>query len=252
VAVDGPLGPGVQLVVGMAKPLALDVVEERLGYRFQDRELLRRALTHASALDNDGDHRQTYQRLEFVGDRVLGLTIAEMLFAAFPDAAEGELARRLNHLVRQETCAAVALEADLGKAMLIGEGEAQSGGRKKRPLLADVCEAVIAALYLDGGFDVARRFIEKHWRERLHSKDAPRRDAKTMLQEWAQGRGLEPPTYAIADRSGPDHEPVFLVEVSVAGFEGMTAKGRSRRQGEQAAAAAFLVREGVWSENEND
>ncbi len=248
---DGALEPDFQYTVMMAKSVNLETVEEKIGYRFQNRSLLERALTHASALENTGDQGETYQRLEFLGDRVLGLVIAEMLYATFPDAAEGELARRFNQLVKQETCAGVALEVDLGAAMRVGEGEAQSGGRRKRPLLADICESVIAALYLDGGFLAAQRFIEDHWSERMRTWSGPLRDAKTTLQEWAQARGLEPPHYEIAERSGPDHAPEFTVRVEVTGFAAANGRGGSRRQGEQAAATAFLQREGVWETGED-
>lgn len=251
-AVDRALGPDFQHAVTKVKSINAETVESRIGYRFQDRSILVRALTHASALENTDDHGDTYQRLEFLGDRVLGLVIAEMLYAAFPEAPEGELARRFNQLVKQETCAGVALEVDLGHAMIVGEGEAQSGGRRKRPLLADICESVIAALYLDGGYPVARRFIEEHWAERMRSWTGPLRDAKTTLQEWSQARGLEPPHYEIAERTGPDHAPEFTVRVEVIGFAAASGRGGSRRQGEQAAATAFLQREGVWKEKADD
>lgn len=222
-------------------------LEKRLGHAFTDRKVLDIALTHASAVGSGG---QTYQRLEFLGDRVLGLAVAEMLLEQFPKATEGELARRFTALVRNETCAAVALELGLGKAMRLGSGEAQSGGRKKAAILGDVCEAVIGALHLDGGIDVSRRFVETHWRPRMVEWTGPLRDAKTMLQEWAQGKGFGTPGYEIVDRSGPDHAPRFVVEVRAPGLTPASGKGGNRREAEQDAATAMLRREGAWTDDE--
>jgi ribonuclease-3 len=224
---------------------ALPALERRIGYQFKDRELIRTALTHASAGVGAG---ASYQRLEFLGDRVLALIVAEMLLAAFPEAPEGELAQRLTRLVRNESCAEVAESLDFGSAIRLGEGERSSGGRKKAAILGDVCEAVIGALHLDGGIDAARSFIEANWRERMLHWRGPLRDAKTTLQEWAQGRGLPMPVYAIVGRSGPDHAPRFEVAVVVEGVSDSRGEGRSRREAEQAAAAAMLLREGVWEE----
>jgi ribonuclease-3 len=223
-------------------------LERRVGYEFADRSLLKRALTHSSAASKRGGG--SYQQLEFLGDRVLALAIADMLLAAFPKASEGELARRLTALVRNETCVAVARELELGEATQLGGGEAQSGGRTKAAILGDVCEALIGALYLDGGAEPARRFIEKHWRSRMLDGDAARPDAKTTLQEWAQGRGLLTPTYAIVKRSGPEHAPRFTSEVKVEGVNPATGEGGSRREAEQQAAAALLHRQGIWKHEE--
>jgi ribonuclease-3 len=225
---------------GDAAVLAL---EGRLGHEFSDRALLLTALTHASAASSAAG---SYQRLEFLGDRVLALAISGMLLAAFPLASEGELAQRLTNLVRNEACADVALALDLGEAIRLGGGEAQSGGRRKAAILGDVCEAVIGALYLDGGLDVAARFIAENWRERMLSAKTIVRDAKTTLQEWAQGRGLPAPSYRIIGRSGPDHAPRFEVEVSIDKEGESRGEGRTRREAEQNAAAAVLAREGVW------
>ncbi|MFO1184234.1 MAG: ribonuclease III [Bauldia sp.] len=209
---------------------------------------MRQALTHSSAAAESGlKPGANYQRLEFLGDRVLALVVADMLVSAFPGAAEGELARRLTALVRNETCAEVARQIDLGAAIRLGGGEVQSGGRSKAAILGDVCEALIGALYLDGGLSVARGFIETWWRPRMHAADAPLRDAKTTLQEWAQGRGLAAPSYAIVERSGPEHAPRFVVEAMVAGLAPARGEGGSRRVAEQAAATLILNREGVWS-----
>ena len=222
----------------------LTALEDRLGHRFADRTLLVTALTHASARKATA----SYQRLEFLGDRVLGLAIAEMLLAAFPGAAEGELAQRFTALVRNEVCADVARALDLGPAIRLGSGEAQSGGRTKAAILGDVCEAVIGALYLDGGLDAATALIALHWRERMETWQGLMRDAKTILQEWAQGRGFPTPTYRIVDRRGPDHAPRFEVEVMVDSLGPARGEGRTRRDAEQEAATAVLVRERVWTD----
>lgn len=227
---------------------AVAALERRIGHEFVNRELLLTALTHASAVgDFTAPVRASYQRLEFLGDRVLALVVAEMLLEAFPRAPEGELAQRLTGMVRNETCADVALALDLGQAIRLGGGEAQSGGRRKKAILGDVCEAVIGALHLDGGIDAARRFIAANWRQRMLNWHGPLRDAKTTLQEWAQARGLPTPSYKIFDRSGPDHAPVFSVEVAVDNVEPARGEGRSRREAEQNAATTLLRREGVWS-----
>jgi len=234
----------------MKPPLALDVVEERLGHRFADRDLLVRALTHTSAVHAAGD---SYQRLEFLGDRVLGVTVAGMVYRAFPAAEEGELARRLNALVKRETCAEVARELGLGAAVRLGSGEAQSGGRSKAAILADVMEAVIAAIHLDAGFDTARDFVERLWTGRMRTARGPLRDAKTTLQEWLQGRGLAAPSYRLVERTGPDHDPLFVIAVDIVGpVEGLTGEGRSKREAEQNAAARVLVREGIWKDESDD
>lgn len=232
----------------MARRRTDSALEERIGYRFRDASLLDRALTHASATLSDGTPAQNYQRLEFLGDRVLGLTVATMLHKAFPQAEEGELARRLNQLVKRETCAEVAAELDIGPAIRVGEGEAQTGGRKKTAILADVCEALLAAIYLDGGYDEASVFVDRFWRERMVDFTGRLRDAKTTLQEWAQGMGLPPPAYEVAARGGPDHAPVFTVTVKVEGYAPATGKGSSKRIAEQNAAEAALIREGQWTE----
>lgn len=230
---------------------AIAALERRIGHAFANRELLLTALTHASAVGEfTAPVRASYQRLEFLGDRVLALVVAEMLLEAFPRAVEGELAQRLTGLVRNETCAEVALELDLGQAIRLGGGEAQSGGRQKAAILGDVCEAVIGAIHLDGGIDTARRFIASQWRERMLNWRGPLRDAKTTLQEWAQARGLPTPVYRIVERTGPDHAPVFSVEVSVDKDPPAQGEGRSRRDAEQNAAAALLRRRGVWSEHQ--
>jgi len=211
--------------------------EKSLGYRFKDRAPLDHALTHRSVEASGG---ADYERLEFLGDRVLGLVVTEMLMTAFPTEREGALAKRLAALVRQETLAAVARDIGLGSHIRLSRGEADGGGRENEAILADVCEAVIAAIYHDGGLDAARDFIERHWRDRLQSVTAPPQDAKTTLQEWAQGRGLALPSYIITAREGPDHAPVFTVQVLLADGQAAEGRGPSKRVAEQAAARKLL------------
>lgn len=226
---------------------ALAALQDRLGYHFAEPTHLVEALTHNSAVVEFGlDRHTSYQRLEFLGDRVLALVIADMLTHQFSRASEGELARRLTGLVRNETCADVAIELDIGSAMRLGEGEARSGGRNKAAILGDICEAIIGAVYADGGLDPARALIERHWHGRMVNWATPLRDAKSTLQEWAQGRGLPPPTYIVADRSGPHHAPRFVVEVGLRGLQAARGEGTSKREGEQSAATQMLVREGIW------
>ena len=220
----------------------LEALEGRLQYRFRDRAGLLRALTHRSAVPGDQVAHESYQRHEFLGDRVLALVVAEMLFTSYPREEEGDLARRLNQLVRRETCAEVATDLDLGSALRLGTGERQSGGRRKEAILGDVAEAVIAAIYLDGGFDVARDFVLRNWKPRMDNLTGPLRDPKTLLQEWAQGRGQGLPAYAIVDRSGPDHAPMFRVVVTIDGEAAGEGQGKSKRDAEQAAAAEALAK----------
>lgn len=227
-------------------PTSLDEIETRIGHRFADRGLLALALTHTSAIQVPSE---SYQRLEFLGDRVLALTVAGMVYRSFPKADEGELARRLNALVKRETCAEVASQLGLGDAVRLGSGEAQSGGRKKAAILGDIAEAVIAAVYLDAGFEVARDFVERLWHDRMMSATGPLRDAKTTLQEWLQGKGLAAPVYRQVARSGPDHDPIFTIAVDIVGCDGANGAGRSKREAEQNAATRVLVREGLWKEN---
>jgi ribonuclease III len=240
---DGALGTAVQASVNDQDGAAA-ALEQRIGYTFGNRDLLATALTHSSAVI---DAMASYQRLEFLGDRVLALVISEMLIEAFPRAAEGELAQRLTALVRNEACAEVARALDLGEAIRLGGGEAQSGGRRKAAILGDACEAVIGAIYLDGGLEPARRFVVDNWRAKMVAATRIVRDAKTTLQEWAQGKGLAAPSYVIVGRSGPDHAPRFEVEVNVTGLPPRRGQGRTRREAEQESAAAALIGEGIWN-----
>ncbi|MGD9740037.1 MAG: ribonuclease III [Bauldia sp.] len=226
---------------------ALEALQDRLGYRFADPGHLIEALTHNSAVVEFGlDRHTSYQRLEFLGDRVLALVVADMLTRKFERASEGELARRLTGLVRNETCADVAIALDIGSAVRLGGGEARSGGRNKAAILGDVCEAVIGAVYVDGGLAPAQALVERQWRPRMENWSTPLRDAKSTLQEWAQGRGLPPPSYSVLDRSGPHHAPRFVVEVALRDLDAARGEGTSKREGEQNAAAEMLVREGIW------
>jgi ribonuclease-3 len=211
----------------------------RLGHEFRNPDLLVQAVTHASI---SSPTRPDNQRLEFLGDRVLGLVMAEALLQADPAAAEGLLAPRYNALVRKETCADVAREVGLGEVLKLGRSEMMSGGRRKEALLGDAMEAVIAAVYLDGGFGAAQRAVLGLWSGRIAAVEADSRDAKTALQEWAQARGLAPPAYGELGREGPDHQPLFTVEVSLETGAAEVAQAGTKRQAEQAAAKALLAR----------
>jgi ribonuclease III len=219
-------------------------LEERIGYSFAQASLLDSALTHISALSGKS-RSDSYQRLEFLGDHVLGLVVSDMLFRAFPKADEGELSRRLADLVRRETCADVARSVDLGAAIKLGASEANAGGRRRLAILADVCEALIGAVFLDGGYAAAAALIERLWDQRMRAPARPLRDPKTVLQEWAQARGLPTPSYREVARTGPHHDPEFRISVALPSLEPAEGIGRSKRAAEQAAAAALLAREGV-------
>jgi ribonuclease-3 len=210
----------------------------RLGHSFARPELLVRALTHSSLASGT---RPDNQRLEFLGDRVLGLVMAEALLKADESATEGQLAPRFNALVRRETCAAVAIEIGLGDVLKLGRSEMMSGGRRKEALLADGMEAVIAAVYRDAGFEVARAMILRLWGARIDMVKPDARDAKTALQEWAQARGQHPPQYVEIAREGPDHAPVFTIAARLETGEEAQATAGAKRQAEQAAARALLM-----------
>ncbi|MBI2712866.1 MAG: ribonuclease III [Rhizobiales bacterium] len=221
-------------------------LEDRIGFKFADKALLERALTHISALSGGPQKRaDSYQRLEFLGDHVLGLVISDMLYRAFPKANEGELSRRLADLVRKETCAEVAKAMDLGPALKLGNSESHAGGRLRSTILADVCEALVGGVFIDGGYAAAETLIAKFWKERMLKPLRPLRDPKTMLQEWAQGRGLPTPAYRELARTGPHHDPEFRVAVVLPDRPPAEGLGSSKRAAEQAAAAAMLTRVGV-------
>jgi ribonuclease-3 len=234
----------------MTATAAIAAFEDRIGHRFKDRGLLTTALTHSSAVAAGiCTAKGTYERFEFLGDRVLGLIVAEMLLEAFPDAAEGELSPRLARLVRKETCAEVAMEIGLGEVLIAGGGREQKKALQTRNVLGDACEGVLGAIFLDDGIEAARRFVERYWRGRMLTLRGPKQDAKTALQEWAQRLGKGTPIYTLVERRGPDHASTFAVSVDVADAAPAIGEGRSRRDAEQAAAAAVLLREGVWKEN---
>ncbi|MBK9082797.1 MAG: ribonuclease III [Rhizobiales bacterium] len=217
-------------------------LEARIGHVFADRDLIDHALTHVSAATG----KRNYQRLEFLGDRVLGLAVADLLHRTFPAAREGELSRRLAELVRRETCVEVALDWEVGAFIRLGPGEKQSGGAGKAAILGDVAESIIGAVFLDAGWEAARGLVERFWGPRV--AHLPRRlaDPKTELQEWAQARGLPPPTYRQAARSGPEHAPVFVLAVEVRGFVPCEGPAESSKKlAAQAAATAFLTRERI-------
>uniref|UniRef100_UPI003B52EBCA ribonuclease III n=1 Tax=Roseovarius indicus TaxID=540747 RepID=UPI003B52EBCA len=217
----------------------LKAFEGRLGHKFAEPELLVRAVTHSSM---SSPNRDDNQRLEFLGDRVLGLVMAEALLERDRAAQEGQLAPRFNALVRKEACADVARQIDLGKVLKLGRSEMMSGGRRKQALLGDGMEAVIAAVYRDAGFEAAREVVLRLWGKRIESVKEDARDAKTALQEWAQARGQLPPEYVETARSGPDHAPQFTIEARLADGQAESATAGSKRQAEQAAATALLAR----------
>lgn len=219
----------------------LQAFEQRIGHKFARPELLQRAVTHASVSSST---RKDNQRLEFLGDRVLGLVMATALLEHDKTATEGQLAPRFNALVRKEACADVAREIDLGAVLKLGRSEMMSGGRRKQALLGDAMEAVIAAVYKDAGFEAAAEMILRLWGSRIHQVEADARDAKTSLQEWAQARGQNPPSYVEIARSGPDHAPVFTIAARLQDGTEAQATAGSKRQAEQAAAKALLDRLG--------
>ncbi len=219
-------------------------LEDRIGYQFADKALIDRALTHISALSG-GKRAESYQRLEFLGDHVLGLVVSDMLYREFQRADEGELSRRLADLVRKETCADVAREMDVGPALRLGSSESNAGGRLRETILADACEALIGAVFLDGGYAAAEGFVVRFWQERMLKPARPLRDSKTMLQEWAQARGLPTPAYRELARTGPHHDPEFRVAVTLPDRPPAEGMGSSKRAAEQAAAAQMLAQVGA-------
>jgi len=213
-------------------------LETELGYKFKDPERLRRALTHSST---ERDRRHSNERYEFLGDRVLGLVIAGLLLDTFPDEEEGKLGYRFSALARAETLARVGGALKLGNHIILSDGEEAAGGRENISIIADCCEAVIAALYLDGGLEAAEAFILKHWTPLMAEDLSPPKDAKTMLQEWAQGQGLPLPKYRVTKEIGPAHAPQFTVEVQVHEMKPATAQGSSKQAAEQAAAEVLMT-----------
>ncbi len=222
----------------------LSALEERLGYRFKDITLLEHALMHKSAVTGKKKSASN-QRLEFLGDRILGLAVSEMLYRAYPENLEGELSQRHTALVRNETCVEVALLLDLGSHLDLGPSERHSGGERNHSILGDACEAVMGAIFLDGGYQPAYTMIERYWRPLMAASAQAPRDAKALLQEWALGRGLPVPHYREVDRSGPDHKPIFRVSLELPGIVPVEGVGASKREAEKAAASMMLAREGI-------
>ncbi len=224
------------------------VLEGRIGYKFNSYSDLERALTHPSVQKKNDDNFH-YQRLEFLGDRVLGLCVAHILHFKFPEATEGELALRYNALVRGSTLAEIADEISLYEFIRTGGDLKEITGKRMQSIRADVMEAIIAAIYLDGGLQAAQKFLDRFWSKRIEDSNTARRDSKTALQEWAHAQSLGTPKYKETERTGPAHDPEFTVSVKVPEKIACTGIGRSKRIAEQNAATKMLVREGVWNEN---
>ena len=229
--------------------MAVEDLAKIIGYDFVRRELLQEALTHPSALaaERRRDRRRKlvkrgYERLEFLGDRVLGLVVADLLWRRFEDEPEGDLTRRHTHLVRREALARVAKAIELGPHLVLSRAEAAAGAAGNPGILADACEALIAAIFVDGGFAAASSFVRRFWEPLIDEMEEPPRDPKTALQEWAQARGLALPAYELVSTSGPDHSPLFTVAASVAGGDRATATASSKRLAEARAAASLLDR----------
>ncbi len=227
-------------------PERLRRLQDKLGYTFDQPHLLSIALTHPTAVQ-DGLAESNYERFEFLGDRVLGLVASQVLFDRFPESNEGGLAKRLNALVSRATCAEVAAELDLAPFVIMGHSEKLGAGKRKSAILANVCEAIIAALYLDGGLPAAFKFFETNWGSRIAKLKTVPLDPKTELQEWAQSLSLPLPRYRTVSRSGPDHRPEFMVEVAVNGYDPQEGGGLSKKAAEHQAAERFLARERVRS-----
>jgi len=224
---------------------AIEALQARLGYRFKDPELLELALTHASVAE--GARRMAdNERLEFLGDRVLGLMVAEALMEAFPDAEEGELSRRFHGMVSRDACAKIATEIGLGPALRLAAGETKSGGRSNPTILGDAMEALMAAVYKDGGYRAVLHCFRPLWQDAMKtSGDALHTNPKSFLQEWAAANGKGPPSYTIINRKGPDHAPIFTIEARVDSLTPETASGRSRQEAEKAAALRLIERENL-------
>jgi ribonuclease III len=227
--------------------LTADDLAQVIGYRFIRPGLLREALTHPSALVSGAGRRRntagrTYERLEFLGDRVLGLVVADLLWRQFESEPEGHLTRRHTHLVRREALVRVAETLGLGRHLVLSRAEAAAGAAANPGILADVCEALIAAIYLDGGFEAASGFVQRLWQPLIEEMEEPPRDPKTALQEWAQARGLALPAYEVVATSGPDHSPRFTVAATLTGCNRATATASSKRTAEARAAKLLLDR----------
>jgi ribonuclease-3 len=225
-------------------------LEARIGHNFTDPNLLMQAITHVSALKSGRKRGDSYQRLEFLGDHVLGLVVSDMLYHAFPNADEGELSKRLAELVRKESCADVAKSLGLLDDIKLGSVGSSADARLRKSILGDICEAVIGAIFLDGGHASADEFVKRNWTERMHKPRRPLRDPKTVLQEWAQGKGLPTPVYREVERTGPHHDPQFRVAVDLPGLAPAEGIGGSKRAAEKVAASVMIEREGVGGGND--
>jgi ribonuclease-3 len=225
-------------------------LEARIGHSFTDPNLLMQAITHVSALKSGRKRGDSYQRLEFLGDHVLGLVVSDMLYHAYPNADEGELSKRLAELVRKESCADVAKSLGLLDDIKLGSVGSSADARLRKSILGDICEAVIGAIFLDGGHAAADEFVKRNWTERMHKPRRPLRDPKTVLQEWAQGKGLPTPVYREVERTGPHHDPQFRVAVDLPGLAPAEGIGGSKRAAEKVAASVMIEREGVGGGND--
>jgi ribonuclease-3 len=226
-----------------ARVAAVEELERRIGHAFADRTLLEHALTHAS-VGRGAVAVRSNERLEFLGDRVLNLCVAEHILHACPDYTEGELSKLMSRLVDYRTCARIAKAVGLPAALRFDASATRVGARKNERVLGDACEALIAALYLDGGLEAARRFVLAFWADDLSDLGRPEKDPKTLLQEWAMARGLPLPQYRTVAQEGPSHAPRFTVEVSVQGHEPQAAEAGAKRDAEKRAAQALLDRVG--------
>lgn len=217
--------------------LPVEKLEKEIGHKFKNKTLIKGALTHSSTGD-----KSNYERLEFLGDRVLGLVIAERLFEKFPEESEGDLAKRLAALVQGNLLAEVAADINLGAYVVFSQAEREAGGAENENILADVFEALIGALYIDADFKKCQELIDRLWEDHVFEMKAPPQHPKTALQEWAQGQGLPLPSYDIVRQSGPDHAPVFEIKLMVKGYPPAIGQGRSRQEAEKEAALAFFAR----------
>jgi ribonuclease III len=228
-----------------AKAAAAAALEARIGYKFADPALLATAFTHVSALRAQRKQGDSYQRMEFLGDHVLGLVVSDMLYRTFPNADEGGLSKRLADLVRKESCADVGKQLGLLDEIMLGQVGAGEGVRLRNSVLGDICEALIGAVFLDGGYAAAADFVERNWTERMRKLRRPSRDPKTVLQEWAQGKGLPAPVYREVERTGPHHDPQFRVAVELPGLAPAEGVGPNKRAAEKLAASVMILREGI-------
>jgi ribonuclease III len=215
----------------------LESLQAALGYTFQDLSLLRHALVHSSATQQ---RLKSNERMEFLGDRVLGLVLADLLLESYAEEDEGEISYRFTALAQRDALASVAGAVGLAEHLKLSNGEQLTGGRENPGMLADAMEAVICAIYKDGGLEAARTFIHAQWTDMMQENRRPPKDPKTTLQEWAQGRGLGLPEYRVTAQEGPDHQPLFTVEVTLKGQTPMTGEGNNKRAAEQTAAEAML------------